>query len=170
MGWQLSSRRNSSHWAPGILSVQASLFQQKICRFWRFSYMKMYHISKPGKTNLCKALGHLMVLLTTETTGTTAKLQIRKANTFFTNNWAMQELWHFTWGILLIFPDRFSGLCSCTTFSLSAVILCNAHFMFILQCKSSHKMQAAQKPNSHLPPVKSLLYKMNKFLKKEKPF
>lgn len=116
---------------------------KRSANFEDFHTWKCMQISKPGKNNLCKELSHLMVLLTTETTGTIQKLQISKKNTVFTNNWVMWELWHFTWGIILT-SDKFSGVFSCTTFSLSAVIWGNAHFMFILQHKSSHKMQAAQ--------------------------
>lgn len=89
MCWQPSSRRNSSHWAPGILSVQVSLYQQKICKFWRFSYMKMYADIQTRKADLCKQPSHLTVLLITETTGTTEKLQIGNVNTVFTKKWVM---------------------------------------------------------------------------------
>lgn len=77
MGWQPASRRNSSHWAPGILSIQVSLSQQKICKCWKC--IKMY-----AGIQTREQLNSHTVLFTTEITNTIQKLQIRKAYTVFT--------------------------------------------------------------------------------------
>lgn len=83
--------------------------------------LKCMQVSKLGKTILCQQPSSLSVVFTTKKTNTIQKLQVRKANIVFTNNW---ELQHFTWGLVFTLSEKVWGLCSCTTLSPSTVVWC----------------------------------------------
>lgn len=138
-GWQPASRRNSSHWAPGILSVQVSLYQRKICKCWRC--IKTYAgIQTRGDYFMPTAKfpnGIVYYWNNKHHTETPNEKGIHHCH--------KQELC----GSFSISLERLSSLCLMKFeaffpvppyYLISAVIWCDDHFMIVLQHNSPHKI------------------------------
>lgn len=162
MGWQPSSRRNSSHWAPGTLSIQVSLYQQKICKCWRC--IKTYAGNQTRGDYFMPT-----ILFSTKITDTIQKLQMRKAYTVVTNNWGasaflLRDCLHFVWWSLRPF-----FLYHLITLSVQSFGVMITLWPF---CSIIHHIKFKQhrvKSSSASCEKAAFFYKMSKFLKKKTP-